>query len=148
MNSWVSFFVVLFTTVSSFAQSECYSEAARAPRTGRADYTVTFNKEITLDKNKSGNYSKRFTAGRVFGCIIFSVVPTLSGEFKSTSGTYLTAKCEDKKDYAFMQFVNAEGRRTFRIQCERLAYEEDESEKFVPGSTDTADLLKGIVTVK
>ncbi len=135
-------------TVQSFAQSSCYSEAKKTVWRGEENYSIAFNNQITLTKNKSGNYSKRIASNRVFGCTIFSKTETLSGEFSSAGGTYLKATCADKEDYAFMQFVDSSNTPIFRVQCERIAYEENVSEKFVPGSQDIEELLKSTVTVK
>lgn len=144
---FLAFSLSLFTA-QAFAQASCYSEEKKGVWRGESYYTIQFNNQINLEKNKSGNYSKRVSSGRMFGCIIFSKVETLSGEFSTAGGTYLKATCADKQDYAFMQFVDSNKTPVFRIQCERFGYEDNESEKFVPGSQDIQELLKSIVTIR
>ncbi len=103
-------------------------------------YTITFEKAIKLLPVKSNeNYYAQFQAGRDFGCVLFAVKYTegeLKGTFKARDAQHLVSTCEGKQDYIYTQFENADGKGTFRLQCEKAVYEDQLPKAFAPTFDD------------
>lgn len=129
----VNFIAGLVLTSTAYAQSSCYNTVELA---APAAYSIEFGEDFQLNPIKSnGNWYSQVQAGRAFGCVIFAVKQTngvLKGAYKAVSAQRLNSTCEGKQDYVYTQFVDSNGRRTFRLQCEYAVYEDNLPQPFAP----------------
>jgi len=145
----VGFSSAIAAESKSFGTCHDYSEEKSFTPT---PFKITFKSSHSLPLNNAGNFSQRFQFENQFGCTLHSKVQNLSGSYFSAEGIYLVLKeseeCAAKYDYALTQFIDANGEKIFRIECEYKAYEDEDPIVFIPTAKDIEKLLGEIIDVQ
>lgn len=135
-----SFFVVaaLLQIQTAFAQEQAGACHSKTQLAAIKPYTMNFKETVVLNQNEANAYyNLRLSSGRASGCVIFSLVPTLNGVYTAKFAERLNAnkakeECSTKLNYEYMQFVDADNKPVFRLQCDYIAYEDQDPQPRAP----------------